>query len=164
MRITFISVQRLLIIRHDSPKQYRYTFTFLFFYCRSAPPFPPLNNSRYPVSFALPSTFAVGQRYAICLKLRLLPYAKYMVPFSLLIVSSSLCLPQAGAALRPQRLTIYAARNRHAAFPSRCLHRCSRQFLNSSPISPMRLRYVRMANFSFSTCGFLLEAHFCLNA
>src|SRR5690554_7107522 len=67
---------------------------FCFSIVATAPPFPPLNNSRYPVSFALPSTFAVGQRYAICLKFRLLPYAKYMVPFSLLIVSSSLYLPR----------------------------------------------------------------------
>lgn len=51
-----------------------------------------------------------------------------------------------------------------AAFPVRCFSRCSRQVLNSSPMSPSRSIQHRKAYFSLSVSVFLAEAFFWVRA
>ena len=70
--------------------------------------------------------------------------------------------PVRGSAYRPSGLPCF-----HAVFPGRCLRRCMRTFLNSSPISPRRRRKTRMSYFALSAQKgrwFFVLAHFAFLA
>jgi hypothetical protein len=54
MRVAFISVQRFLVIRRDSPKQYRYAFTFLLFYRRYCAAVPASEQQPVACEFCTP--------------------------------------------------------------------------------------------------------------
>lgn len=128
------------------------------------------NSSSQPYSMSLHTTAAFGQRRAICLCSRLLPYAIYNFSFihippcynESLGVGTGSCAGAYCVCSAYSRMSCDGAR--HAMFPSRWLSRWNRAVSNSSPIILNRSSHVQNVYLSLDVRVGAVQALRCVSA